>query len=101
MQSIFVSALLLLPGQTTSLQIQPAAVTLTGPQATQRLSILRIDESGFTEDVTGRAEYTSFNPKIVTVDENGLLQAVGDGETIVMATFGDKKATTKVKVQKT
>jgi hypothetical protein len=101
MQSIFFAAALLLPAQTTALQIQPAAVTLSGPQATQRLSILRIDESGFNEDVTGRAEYTSFNPKIVTVDESGVLQAVGDGETIVIATFDDKKATTKVKVQKT
>ena len=72
MQSIFVSALLPLPGQTTSLQIQPAAVTLSGPQATQRLSILRTGESGFNDDVTGRAEYTSFNPKIVAVDENGV-----------------------------
>jgi hypothetical protein len=101
MQSILLTAALLLPGQTTSLQIQPAEITLTGPQATQRLSILRTGENGFNEDVTGRAEYTSFNPKIVTVDENGLLQAVGDGETIVIATFDDKKATTRVNVQKT
>ena len=43
MNAIFLTAALLLPGQ-PSLQSQPAAVTLTGPQATQRLAVFRVEE---------------------------------------------------------
>src|SRR5579862_9180072 len=100
MQSILVSVLMLLPGQ-PSLQIHPAAVTLTGPQATQRLSVLRVEKNDVVEDVTSRTEYFSLNPKVVTVDENGVVHAVGDGETSVSASQNDMSATIKIKVEKT
>src|SRR5437870_683369 len=88
------------PGQ-PSLQIQPGAVTLTGPQAMQRISVLRVDKSEIVGDVTSRAEYFSSNPKVATVDEAGVVKAVGDGETNISAAQDDLKATIKVKVEKT
>ena len=99
MNTILLAAALLLPGQPT-LQSQPVAVTLTGPQASQRIIVHRVEKGEVVADVTDRAAFLSFNPKVATVDENGLIQAVGDGETIVIATQDDKKATTKVKVEK-
>src|SRR5260370_11132131 len=100
MQPILITAVLLLPGQ-PSLQIQPAAVTLTGPQATQRLAVLRLDKNEVVGDVTGRAEFFYSNPNVAGVDENGVVKAAGDGETNVSAGHDDKKATIKVKVEKT
>jgi hypothetical protein len=100
MQPILITAVLLLPGQ-PSLQIQPAGVTLTGPQATQRLAVLRVQKSEVVGDVTSRAEFFSSNLKVATVDENGIVKAVGDGETNISAAQDDLKATIRVKAEKT
>src|SRR5438309_7217404 len=100
MHVTLLTAVLLLPGQ-PSLQIQPAAITLTGPQATQRIIVLRSENKAIVGDVTSRAEFFSSNPKIATVDENGVVQAVGDGETNISAAHDDMRATVKVKVEKT
>ena len=84
-----------------SLQIQPPTVTLTGPQATQRLIVLRSENDKLVADATGRAEFFSSNPKIATVDESGVIQAVGDGETNISAASDDMRTVIKVKVVKT
>ena len=84
-----------------SLQIQPSTVTLTGPQATQRLIVLRSENDKIVADVTDRAEFFSSNPKIATIDEGGVVQAVGDGETNISAAQGDMRAVIKIKVVKT
>ncbi|MBI1830222.1 MAG: hypothetical protein HYR84_02080 [Planctomycetes bacterium] len=49
MNTLLLSSLMLLPGQ-PALQIQPAAVTLTGPNATQRLSVWRVEKSEVVAD---------------------------------------------------
>ena len=99
MNATLLTAVLLL-GQ-PSLQIHPAAVTLTSPQATQRLSVLRVEKNEVVEDVTSRTEFFSLNPKVVAIDEGGILRAVGDGETSVSASSNDMSATIKIKVEKT
>ena len=99
MQSILLSTLLFLPGQ-PSLQIQPGAVTLSGPQATQRLLVHRLEKGGVVADVTERAEFFSSNPKVAIVDE-GVVKAVGDGEASISANHDDMSATIKIKVEKT
>ena len=100
MNAILFTAVVFLAGQPT-LQIQPAAITLTGPQATQRLAVLRVDKKEVVGDVTSRAEFFSSNPKVATVDENGVVKAVGDGETNISAGQDDLRAVVKVKVVKT
>lgn len=100
MQPLLISALMLLPGQ-PSLQIQPGAVTLTGPQATQRLLVHRLENKEVVADVTERAEFFSSNPKVATIDEHGVVKAVGDGETTISANHDDMNATIKIKVEKT
>jgi hypothetical protein len=100
MHSMIFSAMALVAGQ-PSLQIQPAAITLTGPQATQRAIVLRVEDNAIVGDVTSRAEFFSSNPKIATVDENGVVKAVGDGEVNISAAAEDMRAVVKVKVEKT
>ncbi len=101
MNTILITAALLLPGQPASLQMHPPAVTLIGPQATQRLIVLRSENKEITGDVTARAEFFSSNPKVATVDESGLVKAVGDGETNISAAHDEMRAVIKVKVVKT
>jgi hypothetical protein len=102
MNTMLLTAALLLPSQIPpSLQVQPGAVTLTGPQATQRLAVLRVEKSEIVADVTKRAEFFSSNPKVATVDDNGVVKAVGDGETNISAACDDMRAVIKVKVAKT
>jgi len=93
-------SLLTVPAQ-PSLEIQPSTVTLVGPQATQRLIVVRIEEKAVIADVTERAEFFSSNPKVAIVNEGGILQAVGDGETNISAAQDDMRTTIKVKVEKT
>ena len=99
MQSILLSAMMLLPGQ-PSLQIQPADVTLTGPQA-------RSASSSSNRQGPGRRRphrpigVLLLDPKIATIDETGLVKAVGDGETAHHRPRGDSSASIKVKVTKT
>ncbi|MSQ93072.1 MAG: DUF1553 domain-containing protein [Gemmataceae bacterium] len=100
MNTILLTAALLLPGQ-PSLQIQPPAVTLTGPQATQRLIVLRAENNEIVGDITPRAEFFSSNPKVATVDETGVVKAIGDGETNISAAHDDMRAVVRVKVEKT
>jgi len=84
-----------------SLKIQPGDVTLTGPNATQRMSVLRVEKNQIVADVTSRAEFFSSNPKIAIVEEGGILRAVGDGETTISAACDDMRASIKIKVAKT
>ena len=84
-----------------SLEIQPAAVTLTGPGATQRVIVLRSEDKTIVGDVTSRAEFFSSNPKVATIDESGIVKAVGDGVATISAAHDDMNASIKVKVEKT
>jgi hypothetical protein len=102
MNTMLLTAALLVPGQpAASLQIQPGAVTLTGPAATQRLIVLRVEKGEVVADVTGRAEFFSANPKIAMIEEGGVLKAIGDGETTISAAAEDMRASIKIRVEKT
>ncbi len=78
------------------LKLLPAEVSLTGPNAHQRLLVLAEDKG----DRTAEAKFSSSNLKVATVDEAGIVQAVGDGEAVITATHEGKQTTAKVKVSK-
>jgi hypothetical protein len=99
MNTIYLTAALLLPAQ-PSLEIQPGPVTLSGPGAMQRVIVVRTENGAVVADVSGRAEFFSSNPKVVTIDETGIVKAVGDGETNISASHDDMRAVIKVKVEK-
>ena len=56
------------------LQIIPNDITLTGPQAGQRLIVL-IEEGGqYIGDRTSQATFTSSNPAVATINEAGFVE---------------------------
>lgn len=46
------------------------------------------------EDTTDKVVYTSGNEAVVTIDEYGRVTAVGEGETVITITCGDKRVET-------
>src|SRR3954466_11623045 len=100
MNANLLTAALLLAGQ-PSLQIQPAEVALTGPQATQRLLVLDAKGGTVHADVTKQAKFASSDPKVAAVDASGQVRAVGNGEAPIPAPQGDAKASARVKVERT
>jgi hypothetical protein len=99
MLHILFSALLALP-TAGNVRIEPADVTLTGPNATQRLLVLQTQGAEVHGDVTRQAKFTSSNAKVAAVDAAGQVRAVGDGEATITGTYEGGTATVKVKVQK-
>jgi hypothetical protein len=83
------------------LKLLPETVTLTGPQAAQRLILLTEEGGQYVGDRTNQATFTSSNPAVASVSDAGFVKAVGDGETVVTATFEDQQTTAKIKVEKT
>jgi hypothetical protein len=43
------------------------------------------------EDVTGRVTWSSRNANVGTVNENGLITAVGNGSTAITAVYGSRR----------
>src|SRR5947208_15450260 len=86
---------------TADARLLPAEVTLTGPEASQRLLVV-LDEGGkVTGDATADATFTSSDEKVARVSAKGEVRAVGDGEATITATAGEQKAVAKVKVSGT
>ncbi len=76
----------------------PGDVTLTGPQASQRLLVVAEADGKVVGDATAEAKFASSNSAVATVDEAGVVRAAGDGEATITATRGGEKVTAKVKV---
>src|SRR5207253_5605692 len=83
------------------LRLLPGDVSLTGPHASQRLLAVAVTGGVVDGDVSDRAEFVSSNPKVATVDAEGIVHAVGDGETTITAVAGKEKAAIMIRVQAT
>src|SRR5262245_2089352 len=83
------------------LKLLPETVTLTGPQAGQRLIVLTEEGGHYVGDRTSQATFISSNPAVASVNEAGFVKAVGDGEAAITAKFENQQATAKIKVEKT
>lgn len=83
------------------LHIAPKDIVLSGPRASQRVLVFQTAEGKVEADVTADARFSSANPKVVAVDEQGMVRAVGDGATTITAAVGDRKTAIQVKVEKT
>src|SRR5438067_1678499 len=82
-------------------KILPADVVLTGPKASQQFLALSVANGKVIGDLTDKAQFTSSNPAVATVDETGTVKAAGDGEAIITASLDGKDVTAKVRVAKT
>jgi hypothetical protein len=81
------------------IRLLPEQVTLHGPRDMQRFLVLHQAKGRYIGDATGEAQFTSSQPNVVTVDEAGYLQPVGDGDAVITATVGSRKATAQVTVR--
>ena len=99
-------AVLLFIGASTSaaraavdFQVSPAAVALEGNFAQAQLVVTARDGGSVSErcaDLTRQAAYASSDPRVVTVSPTGRLSAVGNGETSVRITVGNRQSTRAV-----
>ena len=79
-------------------EVHPANVTLSGPRAAQQLVVLDDERHDVIADRTVAAKFVTANPKIAVVDDDGLVEPVGDGETAITATVDGKSATVRCSV---
>src|SRR5437879_743751 len=95
---------LFLVGWTTSMslgaevKVLPSETIFTTSSYTQRVILLAESNGRIVGDLSSKAEFTSSNPGVATIDAGGVLRPVGDGEAIITATCDGKQATAKVKV---
>lgn len=79
--------------------IIPEEITLNRRDATHRIVVEEQRDGFWTADLTRNAKFESANPQIASVNEEGIIQAVSDGETIIKAIIDGKETETKVTVR--
>lgn len=78
------------PPEVAQILVTPAEATLNEPDATQQFTAKAVDQDGAT--VSGVAiTWSSSDPTVATVDDNGLATAVGEGSASIVAE-GDGKS---------
>jgi Protein of unknown function (DUF1553)/Protein of unknown function (DUF1549)/Bacterial Ig-like domain (group 2) len=80
-----------------TLSLLPSETTLSNPNALQQL-IAEAIVSGHQEDWTRTAEWSSSDPKIATVDKEGVVHPIADGDTRITARAHNISATATVHV---
>lgn len=95
----FVLLVLAVPAWAASLEIQPAQITLQGPESSQRILVLTKEG----DELTGLASsegltLESANPAIVAI-EGGTVVPKGDGKTSIKAMSNGQEASVEVEVQ--
>ena len=80
------------------LRVDPPAVTLRLPHATQQLVVSDMSNGRATNDRTATATFKSSNPKVASVSSTGGVTATGGGTATVSATVGGRTSTMTVTV---
>ncbi len=82
----------------TSIELDPEQLTLTAVGATAQISATVLDQDG--EAVEGAAvAWTSSDEEVAIVDEDGLVEAVGEGSASITATHGELETVAEVTVE--
>jgi len=86
--------IIILPVAAQTLAVLPPAVNLSTPESRQQL-IAEATVSNHQEDWTAKVKWSSSNPQVASVDSNGLVKPISDGDAVISA---DTKAFTRVHV---
>lgn len=81
----------------TGLTADPSTLNLV-VDGSDMITLTAIYKDGNEEEVTSSAAWTSSNPKVATVDEDGTVTGVDVGSAIITASFGGKTAKVNVAV---
>ncbi len=75
------------------------SITLSGPNAKQRLVVEGTFSDGHQEDLTAKAKIVSADPAIVRLNDEGFAMPVNDGKTMLRASVGAAQASVPVEVR--
>ena len=89
-----------LPAAANTLSVLPNAATLRGIEARHQF-IAEATKGDRQEDVTRSAKWTSSNPLIAAVSENGLITPVSDGDVVLTAELDGQTNTAKIHITAT
>jgi hypothetical protein len=81
-----------------SLSLIPAKTQIIGPHSSQQLLVETVVDGRYTGDKTAAAKFESSNPAVATVDADGIVHPVSDGEVTIIATVDGKSVTAAVMV---
>lgn len=88
------------PAAVTSITIT-GVNTLSGRGETGRLSAFVTYADGTMQDRTSTSRWTSANQAVVTINAEGVVTAVSDGQTTITAEFGSMSAAKTIRVDLT
>jgi len=85
------------PGEIKELTANPAAVSLIGADDSSQLIVTAALNAGRLQDLSGDAQYSVTDPKIVKVTASGRIIPLANGATEIVAKFLDKSVKVSVK----
>jgi uncharacterized protein YjdB len=88
------------PAAVTGITIS-GVTTLSGRGETGRLSAFVMYADGTMQDRTSTSRWTSGNQAVVTINAEGVVTAVGEGQTTITAEFGSMSAAKTIRVDLT
>ena len=83
--------------QAASMSISPTSTAFAAAGATQQFTVTAVDANGHRVE-SNAISWESTDPAVATVNDNGLVTAVGDGTTVIRARSGSVSAEATVKV---
>ena len=90
--------LLAAPVLAQTLVLLPPSVGLFGSEAKQQM-VAEAVLSDHREDWTRRVEWSSSEPRIASIDKDGMVRPVSDGEATITARAKGTRASVKVRVK--
>jgi uncharacterized protein YjdB len=91
------TTLTVVPPALTSIAVDPADPEIT-LGTTQSLTATGTYGDGTTEDLTTKVSWTSTNPDVATVDDNGVVTTVSKGSATIRATLDNIQGSTAITV---
>ncbi len=80
-----------------SLRLVPEQVLLSGAGASQRVLVLATGSDGLERDVTAEASLSISHPEVASLDPEGKLVSISDGEATLRATLSGRSAMAAVR----
>ena len=93
------------PGEVKELHIHPAkarpdsVLILRGSDESAQLLVTGVLNDGSLQDLTGDVKYLLPDPKVVNVTPSGRVIPLANGDTDVLATYGDKAVRISVRIE--
>ncbi len=83
----------------TRIEILPAAISITGPHAAQRLIVEGTFADGHQEELTSRATIASTGPNVAKIDKDTSILPLADGKASITASIQGHRATAQLEVR--